>query len=108
MPGCCPFAACVVGIAGVYAETDLAPAPQGSADGSLRIHWATLFNKGVSLHWPHPRPPLHHPVRDLVVSGRAQPGRIVTHHGPLEDAPDLYQRFDRRADGVIKAVLRPG
>jgi glutathione-independent formaldehyde dehydrogenase len=47
-------------------------------------------------------------LRDLVVSGRAQPGRILTHHGPLEDAPDLYQRFDRRADGVIKAVLRPG
>ncbi len=33
--------------------------------------------------------------------------RIVTHHGHLEDAPDLYQRFDLRADGVIKAVLRP-
>jgi threonine dehydrogenase-like Zn-dependent dehydrogenase len=40
-----------VGIAGVYAERDLAPAPQGSADGSLRIHWASLFNKGVSLHF---------------------------------------------------------
>jgi threonine dehydrogenase-like Zn-dependent dehydrogenase len=28
-------------------------------------------------------------------------------HGGLDDAPDLYERFDRRADGVIKAVLRP-
>jgi threonine dehydrogenase-like Zn-dependent dehydrogenase len=34
--------------------------------------------------------------------------QIVTHHGRLEDAPGLYQRFDQRADGVIKAVLRRG
>jgi glutathione-independent formaldehyde dehydrogenase len=31
----------------------------------------------------------------------------VTHHGGLEDAPELYRAFDRREDGVIKAVLRP-
>ena len=35
-------------------------------------------------------------------------GRIVTRRGQLEDAPGLYQRFDRRADAVIKAVVRPG
>ncbi len=40
-------------------------------------------------------------LRDLVVSGRARPGAFVTHHGSLADAPDLYQRFDRREDGVI-------
>jgi hypothetical protein len=43
----------------------------------------------------------------LVVAGRARPGRIVTHHGRLEDARGLYERFDQRADGVIKAVLQP-
>ena len=97
-----------VGIAGVYAERDLAPAPEGSGDGSLRIHWATLFNKGVSLHFgrTHDRRYTTR-LRDLIVSGRARPGRIVTHHGRLEDAPRLYERFDRRADGVIKVVLRP-
>jgi glutathione-independent formaldehyde dehydrogenase len=98
-----------VGIAGVYAEKDLAPAPGGSPDGSLRIHWASLFNKGVSVHFgrTHDRRYTTR-LRDLVVSGRARPGRIVTHHSSLEDAPSLYERFDRRADGVIKAILRPG
>lgn len=98
-----------VGIAGVYAEKDLAPAPGGSPDGSLRIHWASLFNKGVSVHFgrTHDRRYTTR-LRDLVDSGRARPGRIVTHHGSLEDAPSLYERFDRRADGVIKAILRPG
>jgi glutathione-independent formaldehyde dehydrogenase len=40
-----------VGIAGVYAERDPAPAPEGSPDGSLRVYWASLFNKGVSLRF---------------------------------------------------------
>ncbi|MET8367719.1 alcohol dehydrogenase catalytic domain-containing protein [Micromonospora sp. NPDC005194] len=46
-------------------------------------------------------------LRDLVVAGRARPGVIVTHHGTLADAPELYRSFDRRENGVIKAVLRP-
>jgi glutathione-independent formaldehyde dehydrogenase len=98
-----------VGIAGVYAEKDLAPAPGGSPDGSLRIHWASLFNKGVSVHFGRTDDRRYTTrLRDLVVSGRARPGRIVTHYGSLEDAPSLYERFDRRADGVIKAIPRPG
>jgi glutathione-independent formaldehyde dehydrogenase len=32
---------------------------------------------------------------------------IVTHHGRLDDAPRLFRAFDRRADGIIKAVLQP-
>jgi glutathione-independent formaldehyde dehydrogenase len=46
-------------------------------------------------------------LRDMVLSGRARPAAIVTHHGRLDDAPALYQAFDQRADGVIKAVLNP-
>jgi hypothetical protein len=29
------------------------------------------------------------------------------HHGTLNDAPGFYDSFDRRADGVVKAVLYP-
>jgi glutathione-independent formaldehyde dehydrogenase len=32
---------------------------------------------------------------------------IVTHHGSLDEAPRFYDSFDRRADGVVKAILRP-
>lgn len=46
-------------------------------------------------------------LRDLITSARARPGIIVTHHGALRDAPDLYRQFDRRENGVIKAVLHP-
>jgi glutathione-independent formaldehyde dehydrogenase len=28
-------------------------------------------------------------------------------HGTLDDAPGLYRQFDRRDDGVVKAVIHP-
>src|SRR5579875_577759 len=97
-----------LGIAGVFTADDAAPALQGGhADGSLQVPWAALFNKGVSVGFgrTHDRRYTTH-LRDLIISGRARPGQIVTHHEPLNNAPSLYDRFDRRADGVIKAVFR--
>ena len=32
---------------------------------------------------------------------------LVTHHAPLEDAPQLYETFQKKEDGCIKVVLRP-
>jgi glutathione-independent formaldehyde dehydrogenase len=97
-----------LGIIGVYAEKDLHPAPEGHPDGRLTVSWATFFSKGISVGFgcTHDR---HYTVllRDLVLSGRARPNAVVTHHGSLDDAPWLYREFDQRADGVIKAVLRP-
>jgi glutathione-independent formaldehyde dehydrogenase len=97
-----------LGIAGVYADHDLHPAKHGSADGALTVPWATLFNKGVSVGFgrTHDRRYTTR-LRDLVVAGRAHPGRIVTHHGALEDATAMFDAFDRRERDVIKAVLRP-
>ncbi|MBB5159265.1 hypothetical protein [Saccharopolyspora phatthalungensis] len=36
-------------------------------------------------------------LRDLVLSGRARPGMVVTHHGGLDNAPGLFRAFDRLA-----------
>jgi glutathione-independent formaldehyde dehydrogenase len=97
-----------LGIAGVYVEKDPHAAPQGHPDGRLTVPWATFFSKGVAvgLGRTHDR---RYTVllRDMVLAGRARPSVIVTHHGGLEDAPELYRAFDRRVDGVIKAVLHP-
>jgi glutathione-independent formaldehyde dehydrogenase len=97
-----------VGIAGVYAEKDLHPAPEGTPDGRLTVPWATFFSKGVTVGFgrTHDRRYTAE-LRDLVARGRARPGSVVTHHGPLAEAPGFYDAFDRRADGIIKAVLTP-
>jgi glutathione-independent formaldehyde dehydrogenase len=63
---------------------------------------------GVGAVRPHPRPPLHHPAA-RPGGGRPRPPRPRRHPPwPPGGRPDPYHRFDRRADGVIKAVLRPG
>jgi len=97
-----------VGIAGVYAEKDLHPAPEGHADGQLTVPWATFFSKGVTVGFgrTHDRRYTVH-LRDLVLRHRARPGFVVTHHGPLAEAPAFYRAFDQRADGIVKAVLTP-
>jgi threonine dehydrogenase-like Zn-dependent dehydrogenase len=32
---------------------------------------------------------------------------LATHHGSLEDAPDLYRIFQEKQDECLKVVLRP-
>jgi glutathione-independent formaldehyde dehydrogenase len=97
-----------IGIAGVYPEKDLDPQPGATADESLTVPWGTLFSKGVAVRFgrTHDRRYTSH-LRDLITSGRARPGIIITHHGGLGDASNFYRQFDRRENGVIKAVLHP-
>ena len=96
------------GIIGVYAAKDLHPVSPYTADGHLTVPWATFFSKGVSVGFGRTHDRRYTVLlRDMVLSGRARPAAIVTHHGSLDDAPALYQAFDQRADGVIKAVLHP-
>jgi glutathione-independent formaldehyde dehydrogenase len=97
-----------VAVAGVYSETDLDPQPGETGDGSLIVPWATFFSKGVTVRSgrTHDRRYTTR-LRDMITSGRARPSAIVTHHAALADAPDLYGQFDRRENGVIKAVLHP-
>jgi threonine dehydrogenase-like Zn-dependent dehydrogenase len=33
---------------------------------------------------------------------------LVTHHAPLDDAPRLYDTFQKKEDGCVKVVLQPG
>ena len=53
-------------------------------------------------------PPLRNEyLRDLIIAGRAKPSFIVSHRLPLTEAPSAYDRFDRRADGYTKVILKP-
>jgi hypothetical protein len=43
-------------------------------------------------------------LRDLIVAGRAHPSFVVSKQLPLDDAPDAYERFDRREEGYSKGT----
>ena len=96
-----------VGIAGVY--TDDPHPPEGALPGGqLAVPWATFFTNGLRVRFGRTDDRRYTTMlRDLILAGRARPGRIVTHHGTLDDAPRLYEAFDRREDGVVKAVFNP-
>lgn len=92
----------------MYPERDLNPRPGETADGWLTVPWGTFFSKGAAVRFgrAHDRRYTTQ-LRDLITSGPARPGTIVTHPGALDDAPKPYRRLDGREDGVIKAVLHP-
>lgn len=46
-------------------------------------------------------------LRNLIISGRANPSVIVSHEVSLDAAPDAYDKFDKRVDGYTKALLHP-
>ncbi|MCC2033197.1 alcohol dehydrogenase catalytic domain-containing protein [Microbacterium allomyrinae] len=87
-----------VSLSGVYAgDADILP-------------MKTLFDRQISLRmgqcnvkrWVDALLPLVEDPRDpLGVMD------LATHHAPLSDAPQLYETFQKKADGCIKVVLQP-
>ncbi|WEG09261.1 alcohol dehydrogenase catalytic domain-containing protein [Microbacterium horticulturae] len=87
-----------ISLSGVYAgDADILP-------------MKTLFDKQVSLrmgqcnvkHWIGQLLPLvEDPADPLGVMD------LATHRAPLDDAPGLYETFQKKADGCVKVVLQP-
>ena len=46
-------------------------------------------------------------LRDMIIAGRAKPSFVVSQRVPLTEAPDAYRRFDERAEGWTKVLLKP-
>lgn len=48
------------------------------------------------------------PLLARIVAGELDPSTIITHRASLDEAPQLYRRFQRKTDGCVKIVLTPG
>src|SRR4051812_10281132 len=97
-----------LGIVGVYFDSDPGAADKRKKKGIFELPWGTLFNKAFSIgtgQCPVKRYNVF--LRDLIISGRARPSFIVSHHSTLDDAPDAYEKFDARQDGYTKVILKP-
>jgi threonine dehydrogenase-like Zn-dependent dehydrogenase len=87
-----------ISLSGVYAgDADILP-------------MKTLFDKQISLRmgqcnvksWvDEVRPLVEDPADPLGVMD------LATHRAPLEDAPALYETFQKKADGCVKVILQP-
>ena len=96
-----------LGIAGVYVGRDPEAAEKLGKRGHLDVPWATLFRKGIKVGFGRTddeRYTVH--LRDLIVSGRAKPSFVVSHHITFEEVEEAYKKFDQRKDGYLKVVLQ--
>eukprot|EP00835_Amoeboradix_gromovi_P001256 NODE_54_length_26799_cov_0.554794.p4 type:complete len:414 gc:universal NODE_54_length_26799_cov_0.554794:13845-15086(+) len=46
-----------------------------------------------------------HKCLEYILSGDMDPTFIVTHTGTLKDGPELYSKFHKKEDGIIKVIL---
>jgi threonine dehydrogenase-like Zn-dependent dehydrogenase len=43
-----------------------------------------------------------------IEQGKVDPTFVITHRMPLERSPEAYRIFDRKEDGAVKIILKPG
>ncbi|MFB6078348.1 MAG: glutathione-independent formaldehyde dehydrogenase [Halarchaeum sp.] len=100
-----------LGIIGLYVPDDPG-APETisemEAQGRLGIDFGKLFEKGQKLGTGQCDVKSYNRyLRDLIVAGRAEPSFVVSHREALENAPEMYDKFDDREEGVTKVILEP-
>jgi alcohol dehydrogenase len=78
---------------GVYAEP-------------IQLHMGIVWIKALTLKTGHANVIRHvDPVLELMEAGKLDPTPLVTHHMPLEEAPEAYELYDQRE--ALKIVLSP-
>ena len=98
-----------LGIVGLYVPSDPGAPDEHSAKGELLFRIGRFFEKGQTMGTGQADAKRYaHKLRDMIIAGRAKPGFVVSKELPLEDAPDAYERFDKREDGYSKVLLQPG
>ncbi|MEA3199469.1 MAG: glutathione-independent formaldehyde dehydrogenase [Thermoplasmata archaeon] len=96
-----------LGIVGVYLAPDPGAKDEKAKQGVHALPLADFFQKGLTIGMGQcPVKAYNEELRDLILAGRAKPGRIVSHHVGIDEAPEAYAKFDKREDGYVKVVIR--
>ncbi len=97
-----------LGIPGLYVPSDPSGVNENAKRGSLLIDFGRLFEKGLRLGTGQCNVKQYNAyLRDLIIAGRAKPSFVVSHDVPLENAPEAYEKFDKRIEGYTKVILKP-
>ncbi len=96
-----------IALIGVYMAPDPGAKDEQAKQGIYPLPIARLFDMAVSIGMGQaPVKRYNEYLRDLILQGRARPGKIVSKHIRINDAPDAYEKFDRREDGYTKVLIR--
>jgi len=98
-----------VGLIGVYIAPDPGAKGEDAKKGVYKFPIADFFDKGVTMgSGQAPVKKYNEYLRDLIVNGRAKPSQIVSHRIPIDEAPDAYDKFDKRIEGYTKILIKFG
>ncbi|WP_090382974.1 zinc-dependent alcohol dehydrogenase [Natronobacterium texcoconense] len=76
--------------------------------GRANVPFGALMNKAITVKTGQTHVQRYlDPLLEKIEDGEIDPSFVVTHEGSLSDAPDLYEKFNEKEDGCIKAVLTP-
>jgi glutathione-independent formaldehyde dehydrogenase len=97
-----------IGTVGLYLPSDPGAPNEDAAKGLLLFNIGKFFEKGLRMGTGQADAKTYaHQLRDMIITGRAQPGFVVSQELPLSAAPDAYARFDKREEGYSKVLLHP-
>ena len=97
-----------LGIPCLYVPSDPGGVDENAKQGALSLNFGKLFEKGLRLGTGQCNVKQYNAyLRDLIAAGRATPSFVVSHEVPIDDAPDAYDKFDKRVDGYTKVILHP-
>jgi glutathione-independent formaldehyde dehydrogenase len=98
----------MLGVPGLYVPADPGAPDDAAKHGMLLVSVGRFFEKGLRMGTGQCNVKRYNrQLRDLIIEGRAQPGFVVSHELPLDQAPMAYEKFDRRVEGYTKVVLHP-
>src|SRR5262252_5381250 len=98
-----------VGLIGVYIAPDPGAKDEKAKKGIYPFPLADFFDKALSLgSGQAPVKRYNEYLSDLIVNGRAKPSKIVSHRIAINEAPDAYDKFDKRIDGYTKVLIKFG
>lgn len=99
----------MLGVPGLYVPSDPGGPDASAKQGLLMVAIGKMFEKGLRMGTGQCNVKRYNrQLRDLIIAGRAKPSFVVSHEIPLEQAPQAYEKFDKRIEGYTKVILHPG
>ncbi|RNF92894.1 glutathione-independent formaldehyde dehydrogenase [Streptomyces botrytidirepellens] len=98
----------MLGVPGLYVPSDPGGPDEHAKRGQLLLSIGRMFEKGQRMGTGQCNVKRYNrQLRDLIIAGRAKPSFVVSHELPLDQAPQAYEKFDKRVEGYTKVVLHP-
>ena len=98
-----------IGVVGVFLPEDPGAKDELAKEGKLAFDFGNFWFKGQKIGTGQANVKHYNrQLANLIHVGKAKPSTIISHELALDDAPQAYEKFDQRADGWTKVVLKPG